>query len=73
MLSFIFEKTAGAIRDTYEVVADTTEYIVEDITSIGDSIEKGWNEGLITTPDNGEDGTEDTPTQDETLHPKSDS
>lgn len=47
MLGKLFEMTTAVVSETYDVVAATADYIVEDIKSIPDSIEKGWDEGMF--------------------------
>lgn len=62
MLGKLFEFTAGAVKDIYNVTADTAEYIYDDITSIPDAISKGWDEGLVTHDSKPEQPTQDQPT-----------
>ena len=47
MLGWILEKTTAVVSETYDGVATVADYIVEDIKSIPDSIEKGWDEGIF--------------------------
>ena len=56
MLSWLIEKTAGAVRETYNAVEATAEYSINTIADIPDAISRGWNAGLI-------DHTEDNPTE----------
>lgn len=49
MLGFMFEKTAGLLKDTYNAVETTAQFIIDDISSIPGSIAKGWDSGLMTT------------------------
>ena len=56
MLSWLIEKTAGAVRETYNAVEATVEYTIDTVTDIPDAISRGWNSGLI-------DHTEDNPTE----------
>lgn len=46
MFGYIIEKTTGLLSETYDIVADTTEYIIDDIQSIPDAISDGWEKGL---------------------------
>lgn len=48
MLGYILEKTSALASETYDAVASVGEYIIDDIQSIPDAVEKGWTEGLIT-------------------------
>ena len=48
MLGFLFEKTTAILSETYDAAANAVDFVVEDLKSIPDSVEKGWNEGLFT-------------------------
>ena len=54
MLGWIIEKTTAVVSETYDAVAAVGDYIIEDIKSIPDAVEKGWDDGLFTP-------TEETP------------
>lgn len=45
MIGWIAETLGGAIKDTVNVL----EEVVEDVSSIGDRFEKGYEDGLITS------------------------
>ena len=47
MLGFIFEKTSALASELYDGTAAVGNYIIEDIQSIPDSLEKGWTDGLF--------------------------
>lgn len=60
MLGSLVEFTFRSLRSTYNAVEATAEFIIDDITSIPDAIEKGWNEGLF--PNTPKDIVKDTTT-----------
>ena len=61
MLGYLFEKTTQLVSSTIDVVMVTGEFIIDDIKSIPDSIEKGWNEPIFS---------EDTPVVEDKPKPK---
>lgn len=46
MLGYLFEKTTALVSSTVDVVADSVEYIYDDVTAIPGAVSKGWNEGI---------------------------
>ena len=55
MLGYLFEKTTALVSSTVDGVLAVGEYVVDDITSIPQAIEDGWNEGLINTDEEPEE------------------
>jgi hypothetical protein len=47
MLSWLIEKTAGAVRETYNAGEALVEYSIDTVTDIPDAISRGWDAGLI--------------------------
>jgi len=47
MLGIIFEKTTAMIKETYNAVEATVEYVIDDVASIPDAVSKGWSEGVF--------------------------
>lgn len=52
MLSWLIEKAAGAVRETYNAAEATVGYTIDTVTDIPDAITRGWNSGLIEHQDN---------------------
>lgn len=48
MLTKLVEKTVGAIRETVDVVENVASATYDEVTSLPEAIEKGWNEGLFS-------------------------
>ena len=48
MLGYLFEKATAVVSETIDAVVAVSDYVIEDIQSIPDSIEKGWDEGVFT-------------------------
>jgi len=48
MLNWLIEKTAATAKELVNAVEETANYAYEEITSIPDSIEKGWDTGLFS-------------------------
>lgn len=68
MLNNIFGAMASASKDLYEITGDMVNYVVDDIKSIPDSIEKGWDKGLFTSSDDQTTITEElSPAEQNTL------
>ena len=63
MLGKLFELTAGAVKETYNGVASIAEYTIDEITSIPDAIEKGWDEGLLSKGEDAQSGQPTTKTE----------
>ncbi len=47
MLGYLFEKTTALVSSTVDGVLAVGEYVIDDITSIPQAIEDGWDKGLI--------------------------
>ena len=43
----MLEKVTALVRETYNAVETTVEYVVDDVASIPDHIVKGWSEGVF--------------------------
>ncbi len=54
MLGILFEYGTKVVKSTYDVVADSTEYIIDDIASIPDAVAKGWEEGFSSSDEKSE-------------------
>jgi len=48
MLSWIIQKTVGAVSDTTDVVMAAGNMIIDDIADIPRAIEDGWKEGVVS-------------------------
>lgn len=69
MLSWLIEKTAGAVRETYNAAEALVGYSIDTVTDIPDAISRGWDAGLIAhSEDNPTLEPVDTP--DEVMTPK---
>ena len=47
MLGYLFEKTTALVSSTVDGILAVGEYVIDDITSIPQAIEDGWDKGLI--------------------------
>ena len=67
MLSWLIEKTAGAVRETYNAGEALVGYSIDTVTDIPDAISRGWDAGLI---DHTEPASTEQPTAETSVAPK---
>ena len=62
MINNIFGAVTAAVREAYNAGETVLDYVIEDVKKIPDSIEQGWNNGLLSKGDTVVDT--DTPSED---------
>ena len=70
MLDVLFRATAGLVSETYDAVAATGNYIIDDISAIPDAIVEGWEHGLSSAETT--ETTTSTPVDAEIVEPPKD-
>ena len=48
MLSYLIEKTVAGVSTTVDAISTVGNHIVDDIASIPQAVEDGWENGLFT-------------------------
>lgn len=65
MLGYILEKATAVASELYDGTAAVGNYIIEDVQSIPDAVEKGWTDGLFEdTPEEAATKLEEHNTED---------
>lgn len=70
MLSWLIEKTAGAVRETYNAGEALVGYSIDTVTDIPDAINRGWDAGLIKHPDDNPTENVDCTSEESTVELK---